>query len=426
MYPLSLFSNVVFNLSIPKPDDTSLTQMYIPQEILTCLNHSKECCAACGEYKSLVDNFTPLKCEDHILCKMCLASAIVSNKRCYSCYHVFTDEELRTAKSFLDLPCELYCRRAIPIELLVRLSCGHSFCKPCAIKAYLDYKRDDACYVCLHPLVPADAALVSKLITELTLLATVRKPTFEATTCSMCNRPVGIFHEEKLPCEHSFHKDCLKRYAENFILADFDHPMQCPGPNCSQEIDPNMLETCLLGSELYNKYSERLTLLLIPRVITCPNTQCREQFAVEGEYANIACPRCFLQICMLCKHQKSGNHDQKRCEFLQIHDKIELLEKLGGEIAQCPGCRAPYQVKGNYKTSCITSGCVKWCFKCSALQVPIDLHGNAWHRPNCLMYQPGDSSQVQYKDCTECQRLGRRCDPPKLLKVPQRFDIDEY
>jgi hypothetical protein len=404
-------------------------QRYIPQEISTLLIYSTEHCAGCGEIKQLVDNFTPLKCDNHILCKVCLEKAISTEKRCPYCYRAFTDEELRTVKTFMELPCELYCRGTIAVEQLIRLSCGHSFCKPCANQAFFYYNKIDTCYVCSRPLAPADTDQVSKLVYELQVRATIKQPAAATITCKVCFGPIGLFQEMKLGCGHSFHKDCLKGHAETFISTVFNHPIRCPDHECQQEIDPNLLQQQLLGDELFTKYSERLTLLLIPGVITCPNMQCREQFQIEGEYISIPCPRCYVQICKSCKQQMGENHDQKRCEFLQTQDKIELLKQFGegGEIAQCPGCRIPYQKKGCDKVKCLTSGCVEWCFKCSALQVPIELHGKAWHRPNCPLYQPGDPDQVQeHKNCGECQRLQRRCDQPKAMKVLQRFDIDEY
>jgi hypothetical protein len=69
---------------------------------------------------------------------------------------------------------------------------------------------------------------------------------------------------------------------------------------------------------------------------------------------------------------------------------------------------------------------VEFCFSCSCLRTPAVKHCTAWHRPECKFYSPdGVDEEKMQKDCPECQRLGRRCDPPKSLRVPCRFDEDE-
>jgi len=402
-------------------------QQYIPQEISSRLINTKERCAGCGQSKSLVDDFTPLKCENHILCKVCLDQSVRANKRCSHCYRQFSEEEVMLVKPYLELPCELYCRQTFPVEILIRLECGHCFCKPCAKQAFFYYNQYDRCFVCYNPLTEVDRPEAEKLIYEVQVSATIKQPG-TVSTCRICTGPIGLFQEFKLLCAHLFHKDCVNQHAENYAATAFDSSIKCPDSMCKQEIDQNLLVQ-LLDEHLYAKYDDRLAFLAMKGLITCPNVHCRYQFEIEGEYEDFQCPTCQWAICKSCKQPLQEGHDRKNCEFIQNQEKIEFLKQHGegGDIAQCPGCRTPYQKKGCDLVQCITPGCCKWCFKCSALQVPIDIHGKAWHRPTCEHYLPGDPAQVQASEkCQECNRLQRRCDQPPALKVPQRFDRSEY
>jgi hypothetical protein len=97
-------------------------------------------------------------------------------------------------------------------------------------------------------------------------------------------------------------------------------------------------------------------------------------------------------------------------------------------IAQCPTCKVPFLKDDHCEhITCVTPGCPDWNFCCSSLRQPCLSHSTHWHRPDCKHVGTEDiSGEPMKQDCSECVKLGRRCDPPLQLKVPRRFDFDEY
>ena len=145
--------------------------------------------------------------------------------------------------------------------------------------------------------------------------------------------------------------------------------------------------------------------------------------------APVGCQKCDFQFCALCSKQWGATHDIKRCKFEDVQKQIKVLERAMGPkhvISQCPTCKTPY-LKDKECEHVKCTGCPDWNFCCSSLRQPCLSHSNHWHRPDCMHVGTEDiSAEKMKKDCAECKRLGRRCDPPPRLKVPRRFDIDEY
>jgi len=147
----------------------------------------------------------------------------------------------------------------------------------------------------------------------------------------------------------------------------------------------------------------------------------------------VRCRFCGYSFCGGCKLKFQANHDAKICRHYIILMTIAMMELFASGhselvVAQCPTCQMPYMKHESCEhIRCTTPGCGDFCFKCSCLRAPIIEHWCTWHRPSCqhYFYAETDSEPMRAK-CPECTRLGRRCDPPKNLKIRCRFDIDEY
>jgi len=187
-----------------------------------------------------------------------------------------------------------------------------------------------------------------------------------------------------------------------------------------------------MKSHAFHKYNTKLIEVQM-KMIYCPN--CRTGYSADAammqQQAAVGCHNCGFQFCALCQAQWGATHDTKRCQFDELQKQITELEQVLGPtnvIAQCPTCKIPFLKDDACEhMKCKTPTCPDWCFVCSAVRPPILAHSTHWHRPDCKFVGTEDiSGEPMKQDCPECVKLGRRCDPPPQLKVPRRFDFDEY
>jgi len=249
----------------------------------------------------------------------------------------------------------------------------------------------------------------------------------DVVECPICDIYISIDNLENIiameDCKHVFHKECIQDYVVNTLESGrFSKELNCPKQNC-MGIVGNFQS--LVSAEQWDMYNQRL-LETRYKIIQCPNSSCLESFAIDGEPKHVTCPnaRCNLAFCLQCKelpHEGS-------CSRSNILNRIREMEATGDKVSQCPGCKLPY-IKDEHcqHVKCMNTDCgVEFCFTCSCLRKPTTAHCNAWHRPDCAWYRAvGVEEEKKRKDCPECERLGRRCDPPKQLRVPCRFDEDE-
>lgn len=249
----------------------------------------------------------------------------------------------------------------------------------------------------------------------------------DVVECTICEIYISIDNLDNIiameDCVHVFHKECIQDYVVNTLESGrFSKALNCPKHNC-MGIVGNFQS--LVSAEQWDMYNQRV-LESRYKIIQCPNPSCLESFAVEGELQHVTCPnpRCNLAFCLQCKEPPH----EGTCSRSNILNRIREMEAAGQQLAQCPGCKLPYLKDEHCQhVKCMNSACgVEFCFTCSCLRKPTTAHCNAWHRPDCDFYvAAGLEEEKKRKDCPECERLGRLCDPPKKLRVRCRFDEDE-
>ena len=279
---------------------------------------------------------------------------------------------------------------------------------------------------------------VNNLTNIFSLLILQRNPTalgenikyiIDTVVCAICTFPIGKESNVILGCNHSFHKECISHQGETHIDTVVKTPILCW--KCHTPIDGNILQQ-LMKPQVFNKYITKVIEAQNKKVY-CPNcnTEHLEDATRLLQQAPVWCQNCGFQFCVLCQAQWRGTHDIKRCQFDEMQSQIRVLGQAMGHndvISQCPTCKVPF-LKNNQREygMCSTPNCPYWNFCCSSLRRPCLSHSTHWHRPDCKHWVAGDISAEPIKEnCPECVRLGRRCNPPTQLKVPRRFDFDEY
>jgi len=409
----------------------------IAQDAISRASQHMMRCPVCNQMKSLIQEYTPVKCVDHIICRQCLEEVLDrQDKRCPIDYRVFVPYEVDTARMYFTRQCMLYCQKYFNSSKdLLKISCKCVYCEDCAKRAAKHFREYRNCYVCYFPLPDETVAKFEQYKKVEQYMLTVKADVHIAEECKVCQGPIGRVQRLTLTdCGHNFHLQCLKDHAENYIATDYRKGITCPDPRCGKDINGGTIEHHLLSSKDYNKYSEKLV-RIIANVTQCP--QCKMEFeyvkANEVDVEAVRCQNCGYSFCSECKGEFQANHDAKICRHANLMGIIAGLEAgVEGDaahlVAQCPACQTPYMKDDKCDhVQCVKPGCVAFCFKCSCLRAPTLEHHNMWHRPQCPHYRKVDNDdETQRPKCPECTRLGRKCDPPQDLKTPCRFDIDEY
>lgn len=414
-----------------------LCGQYIAQDAVLRASQHMMRCPVCNQMKSLIQEYTPVKCPEHIICRQCLEEVMDrQEKRCPIDYRVFASYEVDTARMYFTRQCMLYCQNYFNSSKgLLKLSCPCVYCEDCAKMAAKRFREYKNCYVCTAPFSPEIVAQFEMYRKVEQYMMTVKADVHISEECKVCLGPIGRVQRLTLiDCGHNFHLNCLKSHAENYIATDYKKAITCPDPRCGKDINGSIIEHHLLKAKDYAKYSEKLV-RIIANVTQCPQCQMEFEFvkANEGDMEAVRCQNCNYSFCSECKLEFLANHDAKNCRHANMLSIIAGLEAGANgnpafSVAQCPACQTPYMKDDNCDhVQCVKPGCVAFCFKCSCLRAPTLEHHNMWHRPQCPHYQKVENDdEPQRAKCPECVRLGRRCDPPKDLKTPCRFDIDEY
>ena len=402
------------------------------QSTIQTVNTMNETCKQCNQTKNLIKGFTSIRCSDHIFCLKCLEELMKKPEpRCPQDHRHFAQYEIETAKGMFKRQCGLFCGRTLGSSEALPLDCDCCYCESCALyeikRRITNFEAIDKCFSCGRDFPNALKDRYMQLVKvegfmQYTLKFTIGQlANYQAPNCVFCFTAIGRDQNITLTCGHSFHKGCLSDQASS--VANIE--LQCG--QCKQPMAGHIIQQVMTVKQ-FDQYNMKL-ISARKGTVYCPN--CGTQHYSEEGMMQVGCQICNFQFCAMCLGQWGITHDTQRCKFESLQKRIaEIAPAMGPEdvIAQCPTCKTPYlKDKECEHVKCPPPGCPDWCFLCSALRPPIMAHGNHWHRPECKFVGTEDiSTEPMKQDCPECMKLGRRCDPPPLLKVSRRFDFDEY
>ena len=109
-----------------------------------------------------------------------------------------------------------------------------------------------------------------------------------------------------------------------------------------------------------------------------------------------------------------------------IDYSVEEADRLGKDFTQCPACRS-LSFQGENTTESICKNCsTRFCYACACRLTPVLIHGNCYHRPECIFYEEDDLNDPENNfDCEMCRECDDICDPPFSLRVPKRITVEE-
>lgn len=249
-------------------------------------------------------------------------------------------------------------------------------------------------------------------------LSTHSSPQIE-TKCLICTEPLSKSPDSQIKCNgHSFCKPCLSSHTRVLIKTNkIENIYKCP--ECSSEFQTFTIESLLTEEESKSLILATLHALKL-KTIECPKCESLFEYTCANEQD---CPT------KGCDHRFKVN-DFPFDKLTEIKNHIEMMESLGEQVSQCPGCFFPYVKDPNScsHTDCIMPGCgISFCFECCCIRSPTLAHGNHFHRPDCKFYTEYHGRDDRWNmNCTECKKNGEYvlCRRPQQLKVPRRFDLD--
>jgi hypothetical protein len=412
---------------------------YFSQYSTEIVYNMNQTCVQCNQTRNLMTGFTSVRCSEHTFCVKCLSGIMKqAEPRCPQDHRRFAQYEIDDAKKMLKRTCGLLCGRELDSSEVLALDCDCHYCEKCAV--YVVKQRIGTmqsiyqCFVCQKPFPKVLLDRYTELVKNADFLSYTLKVTigrlgnYKATICPICTTYIGKDQNVTLTCNHAFHKECIKEQAEAHTNAVVKTEVLCA--SCRAPIDGNILQN-LMDPATFHKYNVKLIEAKM-KMVYCPN--CKSAHSADAamllQEAPVKCQICSFQFCALCGEQWGLTHNTKRCKFDELKRQIAELEADVGPndmISQCPTCKTPFLKDDQCDHMKCAYGCPDWCFLCSAIRPPILQHGNHWHRPDCKFVGTEDiSGYPMLQACPECVKLGRRCDPPPQLKVPRRFDFDEY
>jgi len=437
-------------------------------------------CQGCKQWKSLIHEFPAVRCEDHRLCVQCVSSLLhLSN--CCICERPFTPEEQSLLASFSALTCSR-CKDPVHRAQLVlneNPKCECVLCSKCYALAQRNSTDLRTCPDCGQEQIGQEILLRAyknivnsgesadfEEFTECSRASETRIA--NCKICGICLEPL-VSELSKVcagRCLHCFHDTCLGEAIEQdldmIVARDLRRTPKCPLFTCKEGLSAMHLTGYrhLISPEMYDKY-HFYVFMQTHKEFICD--QCNFVDYIEKEQNHFPCANCQFDQCATCHAPWAANHDAKVCRFTQIERYIrecfpaspaecpECKKRTGLDpvygrrpepcstctFSQCPGCKLPY-LKDNHSDHvvCMNPECrTGFCFSCACLRQPTMEHCNQWHRLQCPNY-PKDCTPTQIRKiikaekiqakCTECQRLGRMCEPPPDLRRIRRFDLEEY
>lgn len=367
-------------------------------------------CEGCGNYFNIVKGFMKKMCK-HDLCVGCIS--MCTDDKCMVDDKPFDNThgiDLKTVLRKKCVKCNAHYDRMSSYEIGKKCEC--SICEDCQALNFIE-----KCCICQYPF---SEYLLNKLKEK---KGDLTKVIYKM--CPICQTDCDMKEMHCLVnCDHYICNNCFKANVE-YLLAENQIDMISKCPQCFIKIYDAQLERMITG-EAFDKVNFYSLQSAGIRTIKCP--KCRLEF-IPGIERRVTClnPSCNFAFCKECEQEF---HDKGNCQDKFIEERIKDLEALNDPegISQCPNCRLPY-IKDPHcdHVKCLAVDCgIEFCFRGACLRSPTLEHGNHYHRPQCKWYSPYDGHDDKIeKKCSECNRLGKKCNPPKDLRVPRRVEPDE-
>ncbi|OMJ65258.1 hypothetical protein SteCoe_38681 [Stentor coeruleus] len=367
-------------------------------------------CEGCRNHFNIVKGFMKKMCK-HDLCSRCIS--MCTDGICTIDREPFDNTygiDLSTVLKKKCVKCSVYYDRMSFYELGKKCECP--ICEDCQA-----FNSIGKCCMCQCPF---SEYLLNKLRDKKGNLAKVIY-----RMCPVCRTDCDTKEMHCLVyCDHYICKECFELNVEHLLTENqIDEISKCP--ICFIKIFDAQLE-CIINENVFDRVKLYSLQSAGIKFIECPKCYLRNILLTKRRVTCLN-PRCNFKFCKDCKQEY---HDEVNCQDVFIKEGIKDLEVLNDSdgFTQCPNCRLPY-IKFGYSdhVRCLDRNCsVEFCFRGACLRSPTLEHGNHYHRPQCKWFSPYDGHDDKFeKKCSECNRLGRKCNPPKNLRVERRVDIDE-
>lgn len=373
-----------------QPANCPCRDLQSPDFLLQLQNH-KVLCPNCLEKKSALFFYSEVQCEDHCLCRQCLASQTGEQPRCFYCKRAYNDREIAVIKLRRCMFYTKFCASE-----MLETECGCAICLKCEKELANRMQISTQCFGCGQFLSSSASVRLSSLLKE--------GENADFPLCALCGSLISVKTDIfKLGCSHTFHQICFRDDTER--TKDF---LTCPVDSCDYRPSLRVLQRPF--PDLYAKLEGAQSNAVCPQCEVSVNIGGR---AGKVHNSEVICPNCYYHFCLYCLQQYSNPHSPLLCAEKQLHNETTFLQrqaKATDRVLQCAGCQhsllAPVD---SPEVQCKTCSMIM-CASCAVPKHVYAVHGSAWHRTSCPRHC-GDSQKEGF--CLQCRNLGRKCTPPK-------------
>ncbi|CAG8573640.1 8955_t:CDS:2 [Acaulospora morrowiae] len=211
--------------------------------------------------------------------------------------------------------------------------------------------------------------------------------------CASCLDTKTVY---KLPCEHHFCEECLRRLLISATTDESLLPVRC----CDKILGMKYAKAMLRPNELRD-LGRKIYELRTLNKIYCPKPSCSRFIEVNGDEQEVTCSACKIKICMKCKKEA---HTEEDCPYDPDVIQMKLIAEESG-WQKCGRCKRFVELTiGCNHITCICS--YQFCYLC----------GTEWKKCNCpqwnehrLTHEAPVRTQVAEQNLRDQRNLRNRC-----------------